>query len=232
MAATEPVWNIFPAPGDLAEALAGRIADALSTALSERGRATLAVSGGRTPVGLFKALSRKRLDWPKVIVTLVDERFVPPDDERSNARLVRENLQTGEAARLSFVPLYRPAATIGEAAQAAGGTIAGLPKPFDVVVLGMGADGHTASFFPDAPNLAALIENRDMQEVLPVVAASAGEPRLTLSMQTIRAARLLVLHIESDEKRRVLTAAFAAHDRPISAAFDRAGDAVQVYWAP
>jgi 6-phosphogluconolactonase len=232
MGAAEPVWHVFPAPGDLAEALAGRIADALSAALSRRGQATLAVSGGRTPVGLFRALSRKRLDWPKVIVTLVDERFVPPDDARSNAKLVRENLRTGEAARLTFVPLYRPTETIAEAAQAAGFSIAGLPKPFDVVVLGMGADGHTASFFPDAPDLAALLENRERRHVLPVVAESAGEPRLTLPMQTICAARLLVLHIEGEDKRQVLTAALATRDKPVSAVFDHARDGVQIYWAP
>lgn len=232
MGAAEPVWNVFAAPVELAEALADRIADALSEALRKRGQATLAVSGGRTPVGLFRALSRKRLDWPKVIVTLVDERFVPPDDERSNARLVRENLRTGEAARLTFVPLYRPTGTIGEAAQAAGFSIAGLPKPFDVVVLGMGADGHTASFFPDAPDLAALLANEEGRQVLPVVAKSAGEPRLTLPLQTICAARLLVLHIEGEEKRQVLTAALATRDKPVSAVFDHASDGVQVYWAP
>lgn len=232
MDAAEPVWHLYSSPGELAEALADRIADALSEAISLRGLATLAVSGGRTPVGLFRALSRKRLDWPKVTATLVDERFVPPDDERSNARLVRENLLAGAAARLTFVPLYRPARTVDEAALEAARAIAGLKKPFDAVVLGMGADGHTASFFPDAPNLAALLENRDGRQVLPVTAPSAGEPRLTLPMQTIRAARLAALHIEGEEKRRVLTAALAARDRPVSAVFDRAGDGVQIYWAP
>ena len=232
MGTVEPVWHVFPSGEALADALADRIEDALAEALSRRGQATLAVSGGRTPVGLFVALSRRRLDWPKVIVTLVDERFVPPDDERSNARLVRENLRQGEAARLTFVPLYRPTRTIEEAAQAAGFTITGLPKPFDVVVLGMGADGHTASFFPDAPDLAALLANAEERQVLPVVAKSAGEPRLTLPLQTICAARLIALHIEGEEKRQVLTAALAKRDKPVSAIFDHASDGVQVYWAP
>lgn len=225
-------WHLYSSPGELAEALADRIAGALAQALSRRGQATLAVSGGRTPAGLFKALSRKRLDWPKVIVTLVDERFVPPDDERSNARLVRENLRTGEAARATFVPLYRPTGTIEEAAREAELSIAGLPQPFDVVVLGMGADGHTASFFPDAPNLAALLDNREGRQVLPVVAASAGEPRLTLPLQTICAARLVALHIEGEDKRQVLTAALQTRDKPVSAVFDHAKSGVQVYWAP
>lgn len=229
---TQAVWNLFASGTELAEALADRIAGALADALHERGTATLAVSGGTTPVALFQALARRGLDWPRVIVTLVDERFVPPDNARSNARLVRENLLTGDAADARFVPLYHPAATIDAAAEEAARPIAGLPRPFDVVVLGMGSDGHTASFFPDAPNLPELLDNSKGRDVLPVVAESAGEPRLTLPMQTIRAARLLVLHIEGEDKKQVLTAALAAHDKPVSAAFAPAGAAVQIYWAP
>jgi len=232
MDAAEPVWHLYSTPGELAEALADRIADALSAGLRHRGQATLAVSGGRTPVALFQALSRRRLDWHRVIATLVDERFVPPEDPRSNARLVREHLRTGEAARLGFVPLYRPTATVEEAARAAAVSVAGLPRPFDVVVLGMGTDGHTASFFPDAPDLAALLANEAQREVLPVVAQSAGEPRLTLPLQTICSARLLVVHIEGEEKKRVLTEAAAGADRPVSAVFAHAVDGVQIYWAP
>ena len=225
-------WHVFETPSQLADALAERIAARLSDAISLRGQATLAVSGGRTPGLLFRTLSCKPLPWDRVIVTLVDERFVPPEDERSNARLVRDNLLTGPAAIASFVPLYRPTQTVENAADFTELSIAGLPRPFDVVVLGMGIDGHAASFFPDAEELAELAANRDGRSVLPVIAASAGEPRLTLSMQLICAARLLVLHIEGEEKKAVLTRALEGDDLPVSIIWKHAQNGIQVYWAP
>lgn len=230
--AARAAWNSFASPDELAETLAGRIAAILQGALEQRGQATLAVSGGRTPERLFAALSRRNIGWRNIVVTLVDERFVPQSDPRSNARLVAEKLCVGHAAAASFVPLYRPAATVEEAARFAELSIGGLPRPFDVVVLGMGADGHAASFFPDAPDLAELIENRDGRSVLPVMAASAGEPRLTLSLQFLCAARFIALHIEGEEKKRVLRKALDERNRPVSAFFDHAENGVQVYWAP
>lgn len=230
--AARAAWNSFASADELAETLAGRIAAILQGALEQRGQATLAVSGGRTPERLFAALSRRNIGWRNIVVTLVDERFVPQSDPRSNARLVAEKLCVGHAAAASFVPLYRPAATVEEAARFAELSIGGLPRPFDVVVLGMGADGHAASFFPDAPDLAELIENRDGRSVLPVMAASAGEPRLTLSLQFLCAARFIALHIEGEEKKRVLRKALDEGNRPVSAFFDHAENGVQVYWAP
>ena len=113
------------------------MAASLSTAITDRGRAQLAVSGGTTPKLFFRELAHQRIDWPRVTMTLVDERCVPVTDERSNARLVREHLLRLKAAAAKFVPLYRDHGN----AEALG--------PFDAVVLGMGTDGHTASFFPE-----------------------------------------------------------------------------------
>ena len=235
MAVTETAheaWTTFASRDELAEALADRIAAELSAAVQRRGQATLAVSGGKTPERLFGALSRRDIGWSDIIITLVDERFVPQSDARSNARLVAEKLCVGHAAAASFVSLYRPAASVEEAARFADLSIAGLPQPFDVVVLGMGTDGHAASFFPDAPDLAELIGNHDRRSVLPVVAASAGEPRLTLSLQLLCAARFIALHIEGEEKKRVLREALEKRDRPVSAFFDHAENGVHIFWAP
>ena len=231
-AAARAAWNSFASPDELAERLADRIAAILQAAVEQRGQATLAVSGGRTPERLFSALSRRDIAWGKIVVTLVDERFVPQSDSRSNARLVAEKLCVANAAAASFVSLYRPAANVEEAARFAELSVAGLPRPFDVVVLGMGADGHAASFFPDAPDLEELLENRNRGSVLPVVAASAGEPRLTLSLQLLCAARFIALHIEGEEKKRVLREALEERNKPVSAFFDHAENGVQVYWTP
>jgi 6-phosphogluconolactonase len=92
-----PDWHSFPSSEALAEALAAKVADVLESGLAERGSATLAVSGGSTPARFFDELSKRQLDWKNVVVTLVDERFVPPTSDRSNERLVRERLLQNEA---------------------------------------------------------------------------------------------------------------------------------------
>ncbi len=224
-------WNEFAASDELAEALAARIVAALGDAIAERGRATLAVSGGRTPKHLFNAISRHPFDWKNVSVVLVDERLVAPDSDRSNERLVRDNLLIGEAAQAHFVPLFSPGMSAEEAALAADKKVRALGDPLDVVVLGMGPDGHTASFFPDAPALRSLYDNADDKAVLPVHAESAGEPRLTLSMQLLTSARLLVVHIESDERRRILTEALDEGELPIARFLAEAKAVPQIFWA-
>lgn len=224
-------WHEFGSPEALAEALASRIARALQEAIAARGAATLAVSGGRTPKRLLKALAVAPIAWEKVTVVLVDERFVPPDDERSNERLVRERLMHGRAAAARFVPLYRPGVCVEEAAEKADAVVSTLPAPLDVVVLGMGPDGHTASFFPDARGLDALYANHEGRAVLPVHAESAGEPRLTLSMQLLAGARLPVVHIESDERKTILTEALTGGELPIARFFAEAASAPHIYWA-
>jgi len=228
------VWHEFAASEALAETLAEAVAQHLAAALEKRGMASIAVSGGSTPAPFFRALSRKKIDWARIIVTLVDERFVPPSSERSNAALASRYLLQNDAARASFVPLYQPVETVEEAAEKADEEIGRLPLPLDVVVLGMGLDGHTASFFPDAEDIALKlqVENR---RVLPIHARSAGEPRLTLSMPLLCQARLMVLHIEGQEKRRLLEAALAEETGaklPVRIAVEQAAAPVAIYWAP
>jgi 6-phosphogluconolactonase len=135
------------------------------------------------------------------------------------------------AAGAKLLSLYSPDASVEEAAMKADARVSALPAPLDVVVLGMGPDGHTASFFPDAKNLDALYVNRNGKAVLPVQAPSAGEPRLTLSMQLLAGARLVVLHIEGEERRTILTQALAEGELPIARFFAEAASAPQIYWA-
>ncbi len=151
-------------------------------AIDGRGHALIAVSGGTTPGLFFRTLAKKELDWPKVTVTLADERFVPASSPRSNAALVSENLLQDKAAAANFAGLYRPANSADEAADQADNDLKALAWPADVVILGMGGDGHTASFFPDAEGLDRLLDPSSEKTVLPVSAPSAGEPRLTLTL--------------------------------------------------
>lgn len=226
-----PDWKIFPSSQTLAEALANKVAEALSAALERRGTAFLAVSGGATPRRFFAALSQRPIDWSRVTVTLVDERFVPETSPRSNEALVRASLLVNRAQEARFESLFRPAASVEQAAEAAADALACLPWPLDAAVLGMGTDGHTASFFPDATDLNALLDPAGKALVLPVHAPSAGEPRLTLSLPLLVEAGFLALHIEGQDKRTVLEAALSpGGDRPVSAVFAHAQNPVPVYW--
>ena len=200
----------FPDGDTVASALAHAVADDLRAALAARGHASIALSGGTTPRRFLQALSRQPLDWANVTVTLVDERWVADDHERSNARLVKEHLLQQEAAGARFVPLYRPAPTPDDAlAEVA----ADLPTTFDVVVLGMGGDGHTASFFPGGDRLADAMDPATTATVLPMRAPGAGEPRITLTLPVLRDAGHLYLHIEGGEKRQVLQQALSGQGK-------------------
>jgi len=227
--------HVFDNGAALAEGLADAVAAALSAAIAERGEGTIAVSGGSTPKAFFKALSGKTIDWPKVIVTLVDERFVEPDSDRSNEKLVRDNLLINAAAAARLQPLYYPAATAEEAAAAATKQTASIGCPFDVVILGMGGDGHTASFFPGGSRLAEALDPATPRGLMTMEAEGAGEPRLTFTFSSLQDARLLVLHIEGAAKKDVLAKAEAPGDEaemPIRAVLRRAASPLHIYWAP
>jgi 6-phosphogluconolactonase len=226
-------WHEFASPETLAKTFAGRIVDVLAEAIKARGKALLAVSGGTTPVHLFKALSEIDLDWRHVTITLVDERFVPPTSPRSNEGLARRDFLRGKAAEANFVGLYHEAATVEDAAKKAEAALSSLPFPLDFVVLGMGPDGHTASFFPDDPDLARPLDLSGKRIVLPIHATSAGEPRLTFSLPKLIEARHLALHIEGMDKKQMLEKALGDGPRlPIRAVLDAAKKPVEIYWAP
>lgn len=222
----------FPDGEAVAQALAQAVADDLRAALALRGQAAVALSGGTTPRRFLQALSRQVLDWTNVTVTLVDERWVDEDHERSNARLVKAYLLQDGATSARFVPLYRAAATPDEAlAEVA----ADLPPTLDVVVLGMGGDGHTASFFPGGDRLAEAMDPDTDATVLPMRAPGAGEPRITLALPVLRDAGRLYLHIEGAEKRQVLQQALSGQGAgagyPIRGVLQALRAPLQVYLA-
>ena len=219
----------------LAEGLADRVAGVLADAVAARGRASMAVSGGSTPKAFFNALSARDIDWAKVTVTLVDERFVPADNPRSNHLLVADNLLQDKAKAANFLPLYREAGSAEQAAEIVTAEAAGLGQPFDVVILGMGTDGHTASFFPRGSRLAEAISPDTPRGVITMEADGAGETRLTFTFTSLQDAGLLVLHIEGQGKKDVLAAAEddgPETDMPVRAVLRRAATPVDIYWAP
>lgn len=227
-----PARRDFRDREQLADALASAVADNLKAGVKARGAASLAVSGGSTPARFFKALSqRDDVPWDKVTVTLVDERWVDEASDRSNGRLVKANLLQGRAALATFVPLYQggdaPDEAKASAAQAA------VPQPLDAAILGMGNDGHTASFFPGGDTLADALTVEG--PVIAIRAPKAGEPRVTLTLQRLLSARALYLHIEGEEKVATLKQAEAdgpIEDMPVRAILRQSRTPLTIYWCP
>jgi 6-phosphogluconolactonase len=202
----------FATPDELADALASAVAGNLRNGIETRGVAMLAVSGGSTPKRFFDRLSRHTLDWHKVMVTLVDERWVAPDSDRSNARLVQDTLLQNHAAAARFIPLWSGGALPDTDAIARTNAILGeVPAPFDAVILGMGNDGHTASFFPGGDALDEALTAKG--PALAIHAPGAGEPRVTLTLPILLNTRALYLHIEGAEKSSTLDKALS--DGPV-----------------
>ena len=225
----------FANGAELAGKLADKVVETLSAAIAARGSASIAVSGGSTPKAFFQALSSRALDWGNVTITLVDERFVPADNPRSNHLLVQENLLKDKAAAAKFLPLYQAVASVEEAAAIATEKTKVVSQPFDVAILGMGNDGHTASFFPGGSNLLTALDPNTPRGIITMEAEGAGEPRLTFAFSSLQDARLLVLHIEGEGKKDVLAKAEAPGEEtemPIRAILRRAASPVEIYWAP
>ena len=225
----------FLSPETLAAALAHTVAAKLQSALQLREQAVLAVSGGTTPKLFLRELAQQPLDWTQITITLVDERWVPLAHPRSNEGALRAALQGHPAAAARIVSLYNGAATPEEALPEIEARIAALP-PFDAVVLGMGTDGHTASFFADGDQLEAALDPHACATVVSMRAVSAGEPRISLSLSRLIDARALYLHIEGESKLDVLEHALCGDDvgvqYPIRAVLTQMRSPLIAYWCP
>lgn len=219
----------------LAEQVSRGLASALAEEIAANGAATLAVSGGSTPGKLFRALSAAEIDWSAVVVTLVDERWVPETHDRSNARLVRETLLRNAASKAKFLPLHLDATAPEGALAEVQQRLAALPGPITIALLGMGDDGHTASFFPGGDRLLDAIDPTGKALVMSMRAAAAIEPRITLTLPALLSAKKLALHIEGETKKAVLERALAGDDAtemPIRAVIANAPEPLEVLWAP
>ncbi len=225
----------FPDATALRNALSGEIKVDLEEAVAARGAASMIVSGGRTPVRLFEQLREEKLDWSQVWITLADERWVETSSEDSNERLVREHLLVGPAAAARFVGLKNPAPTPEAGADWATRALTRVPDPYDIVLLGMGEDGHTASLFPGSLALARGLDASAAPGCLAVNALKAPHARISLNLRALLDARRIVVHIEGPAKWQVYQRARApgsAAELPIRAVLHQKEVPVDVFWAP
>lgn len=217
---------------------ARHVASALQDALSGGAVATFMASGGSSPEPAYRALSDTRLDWKRVSVGLVDERWVAPEHPASNERLVRASLLQGEAAAARFVPMKTPGDDPFAALAGCERIYASSFRSISCILLGMGPDGHTASWFPSAVGLDAALDT-DRPELLAAIDASsspvAGDHplRMTLTARAVSSAGSGVLLIFGDDKREVLERSLAGdpHLYPVRAALDGLGARLTIIWA-
>ncbi|MEX2474188.1 6-phosphogluconolactonase [Marinobacter sp.] len=213
--------------------LADAVAGVLRTRISEVGCATLVVSGGSTPLPFFEAVSGKNLDWSCVTVLLADERWVDENDPASNTRLVKSTLLQHYAADAHFLSLKQPGDTPALGLAAAEAELAGLARPLDVLIVGMGSDGHTASLFPDAPELPAAMDPHCPEVVSAMTPPSQPHQRITLTWPVLCDARFTALHIKGVDKLDTLQQALHSPDDVLAMpvrGFLKPG--LQVFWSP
>ncbi|MFK7745301.1 MAG: 6-phosphogluconolactonase [Roseobacter sp.] len=211
----------------LAMSLADKLAGALKNALLTNPEVSLAVPGGTTPGPIFDVLSAVSLDWSRVTVMLSDERWVSDTHDRSNAGLIRSRLLQGAADKATFLPFYKDGMTAHEAAPVLSNELE-THLPLSVLLLGMGADMHTASLFPGATGLAAALD-ANAQAVCAIDTDTQPEPRITLSAPVLTGALEKHLVIFGEEKRAALDKAM--HLPPEQAPIGAVMTGGTVHWA-
>lgn len=225
--------HFFETREEASVAAAGRIVAALIIRLRNQREAALVVTGGTSPTACYKELAESDVDWQRVHVLLSDERWVPTDDENSNEKLVRENLLQNRASRARLQPFYSADVDVADRCLEFEETIRTLPFPFACSLLGMGADGHFASLFPDAENLKEGLEVDNLKLCIPVSTSASPHSRISLSLAAFSRSDEVVLLFFGDEKREVYEQAKqAVNGYPVSHLLLQKRAPVHVYWAP
>jgi 6-phosphogluconolactonase len=235
------VWHDFSQRDQLINELATVMHDHIKLMIKENGRAIVGLSGGSTPKPLFVELAKRDIDWSKVIITLVDERWVDVGHPLSNAALVDDYLLSAIPSSATFIPLYQKAkdaesslaAVLDEYCKSTESSLDN-PAPIDLVILGMGGDGHTASFFPDANNIAEMIDPESGRYLYSCTSPSTQVHRITWSLSHLLRAVKILLHIEGESKKNVFQSAILdtdAQQLPIRSVIFQQHTPLQVYYA-
>jgi 6-phosphogluconolactonase len=234
------IEKLFDDRASLVAALQAECVSALQAALEERGEATFMVSGGSTPEPLYRSLSEVDLDWSSVYVALVDERWVDFEHDKSNEAFTVRTLMQNKAAAAHLIGMKNTAETAVEGLADCESVYQQLAQPFDMTILGMGSDGHTASLFPHAQGLTEAL-NPESDALCAAIMAHQSEvtgtvtERMTLTLAGLLRSRRLVLLLTGEDKLRVLREAQAGTDvetMPIRAVLQQDRVPLEIYWAP
>ena len=212
--------------------LSHRIGQLLTQSITENGCASIAVSGGRTPISLFEELSKLNLDWSKIELTLVDERWVDAKHEDSNELLVRKHLIINNATQINFFPIKSSAKSAKEGQVLYEQVLQQVKLPFDVIVLGMGDDGHTASLFPCCKELSQAMDPNNQQKCIVTKPKNAPYERISLTFSTISKAKNLILHLRGSSKLRTFELAMTLKDSNKMPIYAFTEQHLEIYWCP
>ncbi|MCP5092633.1 MAG: 6-phosphogluconolactonase [Gammaproteobacteria bacterium] len=216
---------------DASTAAAERMRDLLTNRLANQSAASIVVSGGTSPKDCMAALSKMPLDWHRVQVALSDERWVAPDHEDSNERLVRESLLVDQAASATLLPVYDGEVSPEERCDALQEPLPVLP--FACSLIGIGADGHFASLFPDAEQLDLGLDVDSGRLYIPVSTAASPHRRISMTLAGISRSDEIALLFFGDEKRDVYERAKASlNGNPLSRLLRQKRAPVRLFWAP
>lgn len=227
--------HAFPDQTDLVDELAATLHETLVGALKNRESASLVLPGGKTPIPLLERLSWSKLPWEHVKVTTTDERWVPPDDDASNEKLIRAHLLKNEASDASLIGLYRAKTSWRDATRATHVMVQGLPLPYDAVVLGMGTDGHTASLFPRNEQFHESLDSHYSYRTIAATTEMAVSRRISQTVNSLLLTGRLILYIVGYEKWEVFTQACKPgplDEYPIRAFLFQHRVPVEVFWCP
>jgi 6-phosphogluconolactonase len=230
----EAEWWEYDSVDEMADAVAGDVGFIIESAVDARNASLIALPGGATPQPIFQALASRKLPWKQLTIIPTDERLVPMDDERSNVRgLAKTFLPNG--ARV--IPIAADIADYKLAGNSADARLQELPWPPDLVWLGMGEDGHTASLFagPDLQNALDAPKARRAVGVMPdPMPQDAPVARITLTRSAILSARTILITITGDKKRELLEGAIEdgqSSKLPIGRLLAEVEQPIDIHWA-
>jgi len=227
-------FNEFKSSEELAQNLAQNIASILTEAIKKDGKATLLLSGGNTPKLFFQKLSKIDILWKKVTIGLVDERWVDTKLKDSNEFLIRENLLMNLASKANFIGLYKNKLDLVAAEEVCSKSYKKEFEKIDVLILGMGIDGHTASLFPNNDKLKEAYNLENPNFCISIEPKNVPYIRMSLTLRKILDAKNIILHIEGKEKLEVFNCAIKSDDifkYPINAVLKKADKKLEVYYS-
>ena len=177
----------------------------LSSSINKYQNASIAVPGGTSPIKIFNELSKQKLDWSKVQITLVDDRLVDPDNDHSNQKLINDYLLKNEAKKSKFIPLNKNLNKDDN-----------FKFPLDVCLLGIGNDGHFASLFPNMINNTNMLDPKSKLSIDEVKAnGNPFVPRISMNLPLILSSNLIILLIKGKLKQEVLREAYNNKNIPL-----------------
>lgn len=227
------VEHAFSDQETLIEALSQSIVANLQKAIDERGKASLLVSGGSTPKPLFEKLRKTVLDWDKVSVGLCDERWVDVSKEESNEHFVKKYLLQEEAAKAHFIGMYCKDTDLYNAQKLCSKKMKEILFPFDIIILGMGSDAHTASLFPENAKLEEAFNLKNENFCITIEPTTAPFSRMSLTLRAILSAKHIYIHFEGEEKIAVYEEAIAGEDiytMPIRSVLNQDMKEIEVFY--